>query len=688
MNRMYALLIGIDCYMENTGLAGLDFGSLGGCVRDINMVEAYLKTLPEKPERILKLTASGAGPVPAETDKSLWPIYQNIVQAFKEVTALASERDLIYIHYSGHGVRAATAYPAIKGAGYYWDEGIVPTDYGQPGGNYLLDLPIAYLIQEMLKKQLRVTIVFDSCHSGGATRGAGSAMARGVPGKDLTPPKPDSLVATPEQLNKIWAELTQGGTRSATSTSGWMVEPKGYTLLAACLANELAYEDYFEPNGGTKNGALTYWLLDSLRTLGTGVSYKRLHDRLLAKIRGWKEAQTPQLQGEGDLIVFGESRALSHFAIPVLNYDATARTVTLNAGEAHGLSVGSQLAIYPSADSDLTSKEGRLALVEVTELRAESDCIAKIVEPTDPVTIDAGNQAMLLGTSNLRLQRTVRIARNDLSGYQEIESAIQNFGGGFIRIAGDEEKVDFQVDISQQEDAYELLDGGGSLLPIKQPIMIGAADAAERIAKRLVHIAKFRNVQILDNPNSSFANKLRIEIIGATPDPSGRGLTVQPDQKITLRISNDLKRDPLVPDDKKNTFNITILDLQSNWEISQLFPTENTASDIISPEDSLSIELEMGLPEGYEEFTDAFKVFATQKTTNFQWLTLPTLDEAAKPKGGARGISTDPLDQLLEAISEEQLTTETLTRAAKVVEPANQSKPWIVAEVKLCVKKV
>mgnify|MGYP001547264349 FL=1 len=79
--------------------------------------------------------------------------------------------------------------------------------------------------------------------------------------------------------------------------SGWLLEPQGYTLLAACRANESAYEYPF--NGHEKIGVLTYWLLDTLRQAGPNTSYKMVHDRILAKVHGQFEQQTPMLQGAG-----------------------------------------------------------------------------------------------------------------------------------------------------------------------------------------------------------------------------------------------------------------------------------------------------------------------------------------------------------------------------------------------------
>ena len=121
-HRMWALLIGVDCYMRNLLPDDSWYPSLGGCVRDIVHVEEFLRTkLGLGDDRILKLAASYTGPQPPSQDhdyqppepREQWPTYENMVAAFKHVTELAQPGDQVYIHYSGHGGRAATAYPQI-----------------------------------------------------------------------------------------------------------------------------------------------------------------------------------------------------------------------------------------------------------------------------------------------------------------------------------------------------------------------------------------------------------------------------------------------------------------------------------------------------------------------------------------------------------------------------------------------
>ncbi|MFM6397620.1 MAG: caspase family protein, partial [Planktothrix sp.] len=173
-SNFHALLIGIDCYLPNKLSDGSYYKNLKGCVRDINGVEAFLKNRLQVPEtQIVKLTASLAedSSNPSEP-KELWPTYENMVAKFKEITEKAQPQDQVYIHYSGHGGRATTLYPNLKGENGV-DESLVPTDIGNSEARYLRDLELAKLLQDMVEKGLVVTVALDSCHSGGAARNIG-----------------------------------------------------------------------------------------------------------------------------------------------------------------------------------------------------------------------------------------------------------------------------------------------------------------------------------------------------------------------------------------------------------------------------------------------------------------------------------------------------------------------------------
>ena len=60
----------------------------------------------------------------------------------------------------------------------------------------------------MLEKKLVITMVLDSCHSGGATRGNGGAAVRGSSIIDETPRPQDSAVASKQDLESTWKSFS------------------------------------------------------------------------------------------------------------------------------------------------------------------------------------------------------------------------------------------------------------------------------------------------------------------------------------------------------------------------------------------------------------------------------------------------------------------------------------------------
>ena len=313
---------------------------ISAVARDIGRVEQMLRSrlgLPD--ESITKLTsARTADGRPVEPAEKL-PTYENLVRAFKNVTKKAEAGDQIYIHYSGHGGRSATMFPELKGAGGL-DESLVPCDIGENGACCLRDIELAYLLEAMSDKGLIVTLVLDSCHSGGATRGEFTfdrdAVPRCIPNFiDTTPPLTESAVADKDEIINALREMPSAATRSVSvSTGGWRLPtPKNFVLLAACRANELANEYSFD-GSGERNGALTYWMLDALNQIGAGQSYtyRMLYNRVVAKVHAKFVNQTPQLEGERNREIFGGAQIQTRAAVNVVGVDAGGRRVRLNTG--------------------------------------------------------------------------------------------------------------------------------------------------------------------------------------------------------------------------------------------------------------------------------------------------------------------------------------------------------------------
>ena len=575
--KIYSLLIGVNYYFPNTLSDGSSYSCLQGAVRDINLVESFLTQIRQVPaENIFKLTASSSADPesPLESPQDL-PNYKNIVTKFQELTKIASAGDLVYIHYSGHGGRSPTLIPELKGENGT-DESIVPTDIGLPEGQYLLDIELAKLLQDMVNKGLIVTIVLDSCHSGGATKG--EVNIRGLGTIDQTPRPTTSLVADLEDLKANWSSLgTQGKTRGLHSNL--VSDTNGYVLLAACRPNEFAFEYVVDRAKGNYGGALTNFLLESFRQLSPNLTYKDVYESLHAKIHSKFSLQTPMLVGNGNRVVLGSEYQQKAYHISVLEVDAVKQKVLLGVGESAGFGEDDQFAIYPQG-ADFSQIAERIAIATIEQCGAtESWCSLEIIK--DEAIVKQADQAVPLAAPVDLVKQVLLWYKEEANSTQlnqkpfpidklpsdvyalqeEALEAVKNAleGNGWVELATEEsepEEIRYQVAVNEKRE-YEICDRSGQPLPNLRPALkVDDPNSAAKLVKRLVHLAKYHSIEELKNFDSRFPllGKLEVEWLGkkkryspAKPIPSKSKLdqfedsanpTIEEGEWIFLRICN------------------------------------------------------------------------------------------------------------------------------------------------------
>ncbi|MEO6862192.1 MAG: caspase family protein [Microcoleus sp.] len=645
--NFYALLIGINFYFPHRLPDGNCYKNLRGCVQDINHVETYLKdTFHLTPDQIIKLTATASdNPNQPQEPPELLPTYENIVAKFKELTAKAQPQDRVYIHYSGHGGRAKTIFEDVKGS-MGLDEALVPTDIGQPNSRYLRDLEFAKLLEEMVAKDLVVTLVLDSCHSGGATREmSGDDRIRGEGFIDTTSRPTDSLVAPLQDLAQNWQTSTENS-RNITVVNGLLPEPKGYTLIAACRDQEFAYEKVFE--GTERNGALTYYLLKALREYGIEIPVKDLYDRISNLIHNDFERQTPMLIGEINRTFLGSQSVVANRNAPVMKVDITQNRVQLQMGEASGLKQGAEFDIFRFGTRNFEDSEQRIATVKVVELGA-SDCWAEVTALHNEFTtrelkpklreriIEIGSPAVYVGPP-LEQIRKVRVLLpspipqipgvdvSSLPGILETKKEeVKNHSWiEFCPETEKDENVNYFVSVNPQGE-YLILDSNKE--PIKNvlfPIKVDAPEAAKKLINRLIHIAIYQNSLDMDNEDafSRLNGKLKVELVQSVKrqivvlNADGKVPVLEKGTDVTLRIRNESNR----------TLNITALNFDMDFSIEQLYP-KGANYEVVEPGQERTENLKISVPENYEEGVNVIKVFATLDATNYHLWELPALDQ-------------------------------------------------------------
>ncbi|KIV96383.1 hypothetical protein PV10_00264 [Exophiala mesophila] len=144
-----ALLIGINYFGQR--------GQLRGCINDVKNMSTYLnQNFGYAREDMVTLTDDQQNPMSQ-------PTKANILRAMHWLVKDARPNDSLFFHYSGHGGQT----PDLDGDeedGY--DEVIYPVDFRSAG--HIVDDEMHRIMVMSLQPGVRLTAIFDSCHSGSA----------------------------------------------------------------------------------------------------------------------------------------------------------------------------------------------------------------------------------------------------------------------------------------------------------------------------------------------------------------------------------------------------------------------------------------------------------------------------------------------------------------------------------------
>ncbi|KAI1913876.1 Ca(2+)-dependent cysteine protease [Ophidiomyces ophidiicola] len=144
-----ALLIGINYFGQR--------GQLRGCINDVKNMSTYLnQSFNYAREDMVILTDDQQNPM-SQPNKA------NILRAMHWLVKDARPNDSLFFHYSGHGGQT----PDLDGDeddGY--DEVIYPVDFRNAG--HIVDDEMHRIMVKSLPPGVRLTAIFDSCHSGSA----------------------------------------------------------------------------------------------------------------------------------------------------------------------------------------------------------------------------------------------------------------------------------------------------------------------------------------------------------------------------------------------------------------------------------------------------------------------------------------------------------------------------------------
>ncbi|KAF3230368.1 hypothetical protein TWF191_010257 [Orbilia oligospora] len=667
---IWAILIGIDFYVPGepgTGVErpGVYFPRLRGCVEDVNQVEKLLREyFDPKDLSIHRLTATSPGndqeARQGPQGENLQPTYENIVGTFNKIIKEAKPDDVVYIHYSGHGARVKTIFSEIKQNSTDLDEALVPTDISC-GGRYLRDVEVANFIDKMIEKKLVVTLILDCCHAESANRGPKNSPRsptgiRGVATPDrITLDHDLSFISSEPELSTVWEKYSKPSTRNAKLKNHWLLEPRGYTFLAACSTDEYATEESFD---GQTQGLLTYNLIKAIRDhKSINITYCALSSIVGFNVKERNQNQNVVVGGEANRFFLSRSsqNLVNHTArITKVEIGEKRNTVIhMDAGSAQGIFKDVKIDIWPSSCAELKRSE-RIARLRVSEVK-EVTLTAKIEKWYDgsenmrQLKPGLSGRAYIMPIKPVYLPNPGKLNSgipNDCGPIEKLRVELEK--SSFVKISDDPGKSFFRVDI--QNGNYVILGAGNKQLlhPIS-PLPITLEGAAEKIAHRIVHLSRYYGILDLkaSGANSEPLIAAHIEKGPYThprpahsyniPETRPDAYEVNSDERVVLHIANT----------SGVKVYIAVIDLDSKAGQSTQLPLHMSAPD--------------GTLTG--QIIDTIKIMVTTQPSRFQGWEMPDLEDIDKMhrSGEQTSVEINPWNPL-EAV-EITMTEPNLRRA-------------------------
>ena len=304
-----ALLIGIDEYAAPKDIKPSayrsDWPTLDGCKNDAQCIKGIITQsfgFPEKNVQELynKEATRGA-----------------ILNAMDELLQKSAQGDIAFMYYAGHGSQVKNS---LSTENDLKDESIVPVDTWKEGVADIRDKELAKICNRFIDKGIKLTLVFDCCHSGSIARGLYQPKYRYISESNIDV-KDNSHPIAPESRKR-----------------------SNFLVLSAAQDNEYAQEQKDDNN--IAHGAFTLSLTRALNQQSSQASVQNIFNSIRAILKSNGKSQEPVLSGDParyDETLFGMDKALmpAKNLVPVIK--VTGNTLVLQGGFATGINIDNEL---------------------------------------------------------------------------------------------------------------------------------------------------------------------------------------------------------------------------------------------------------------------------------------------------------------------------------------------------------
>lgn len=291
---LYAAIIGINDYKLKP---------LNGCIKDATGIGAFLddwckqhnaaQTNSANPMPLLQFeslyllapTALDKEIYTAKHDgkllddlKYIYPTFDAITKKAFEHLKKAKDGDICVFYYSGHGSTIAAPEQFWGAKSERVNETLVCID-SRSSARDLIDKEIAYLLYDALNgKKVHCLVIMDCCHAGDNTKGMDTeVLTRDIDGSGKSVPFEEYLGAK----QGFYLDVEENGvTRKRPQIAS-------YVHLAAARDTEESLDT-------ASGGLFTSQLIESLKSGGSGKTYRELIQGLNISVRNRRSIQNPQ----------------------------------------------------------------------------------------------------------------------------------------------------------------------------------------------------------------------------------------------------------------------------------------------------------------------------------------------------------------------------------------------------------
>ncbi|KAF3938052.1 hypothetical protein ABW19_dt0202271 [Dactylella cylindrospora] len=626
----WALLIGADTAINSTNTPNsseaprLRGRSLKGAVADITAVNDYLTFGSPSGIKVTKLTFMKSGGEESAEERSEntdgLPTIDNVRSALQEITDQCPRggNKEVYIHFSGHGTRVGGNGPLAL---------VLYHPRGR-GVSYLRSMELARAIDKMVKLGMRVTLVLDCCFSA-STHRAGNFQRNKI--RFIEYDAVADAESDPAVNSFIEEDAHAHGVRTSTFQPDRLLDPTGYTVIAACGPNENAWE--IELSDGVRRGALSYFLdrtLKTLRKAGTKISFVTLYHHLQARFHAKFQQQMPRWYGNTETCFFQDIQGSKDIGLEFVFgfYDEENEEFVLNAGEAHGVHEKDEYEAHPyhaSEDRVTESNEG-LVKLRVEEARGLTSRVT-VIDPSYIHKLKKSPTWKAKPTISFNPRKVPVHLLPSLSDPDRLQLIQSLEGNGFLQISSEgnlSESSAFMVGVDSSN-AYDIRDGGSRAILNLPMITRDSGDGLSLLGTVLTHLTAFKFFEGMENrePNREFESTFSLDF---SHELGGDGFfEVKHETSWTLTFKN-LGDVPIY---------IAVFNFRPSWEICNMIAEAGEGEHLeISgkdfPESNLELPLTMEVPERFREIgqrqaTDIIKLFITSKATSFPKMLLPKM---------------------------------------------------------------